>query len=166
MRPVRRARSSITSCGVLAGGLLLAVLSLSGCSGSGASTGEFSAAYESVTADYRGAMEQAQATGRATGAGQSPVQVYQQLRSATRAALDGYDELDAPDDTAEQLDALTDVLRTQVEALDRVLQAAENDDATAARAALADYATALGAWQTARLRVEAALPSGPARAGP
>lgn len=165
MRRFCRARSTTTPRGVLAGGLVLAVLGLVGCAG-GASTAAFTSSYERVTADYRSAMQQAQAAARAAEPGQSPVLVYEQLRGATSAALEDYAELAAPEDTAEEFAELTRGLQSQVEALDRVLQAAENDDAGAARAALADYATALGAWQSASLRVEAALSIGPARAGP
>jgi hypothetical protein len=165
MRPIRCARSSITPRRVLARGLLLVVLSVAGCGG-GTSSSEFSAAYDRVTADHRSALEQAQAAARAAGPGQSPVAVYEQLRDATRTALDGYAELDAPDDAAAEFTALTRDLRTQVEALDRVLQATEKQDAGSARTALAEYAAALGAWQTTRVRLEAAIESGPARAGP
>jgi hypothetical protein len=154
-----RARSTVLGALLLASGLLLG-----GCGG-GDSSG-FAASYDAVTEDYRAALEQAQAAGRAGDGTADPTEVYEQLRTATRTAADRYRELQAPEDAAPAFEELADGLDEQVEALGRVLAAAHNDDTTAVRAGLSDYAAAIGAWQSARTRVDAALERGPARAGP
>jgi hypothetical protein len=159
---VRACRARSTR--LLAGLLVAAGLALTGCAGE--DTSGFAASYDAVTVDYRAALEQAQAAGRAADAAADPVAVYEQLRSATREAVERYRSLDAPDAAAPAFDELTDGLDAQVEALDRVLSAAQNDDTPAVRAGLSDYAAAIGAWQSARTRVDAALDKGPARAGP
>lgn len=163
MQVGRHVRAHVArSTALLAAVLLVGGLALTACGDEG--TADFAASYEAVTADYREALEQAQAAGRSAGA--DPTAVYAQLRDATRTAAGRYRDLDAPDAADDEFAALTRELDQQVEALDRVLQAAQHDDTTAVRAGLSDYATAIGAWQQARHRVDAVLERASARAGP
>lgn len=164
MQVERLVRARIRRSTRLLAGVLLVGLVLTACGSD--DTSDFAASYDAVTADYRQALEQAQAAGRAADTGTDPTTVYAQLRDATRTAASRYRELDAPDAADEEFAALTRELDEQVEALDRVLQAAQNDDTTAVRAGLSDYATAIGAWQQARNRVDAVLERSSARAGP
>jgi hypothetical protein len=135
-------------------GVLLFVLA--GCSSgpspsSAADKVVFDDAYLTVTADFQQATEQIKAQGTAAlGGDQGGVlEVYRNLRKATRDARTGYAGLDAPDDLDDEVASLVGLLDAQTAALDDVLTAAEARDGAALQPALERFAKLLSDWSVA-----------------
>lgn len=127
-------------------------------------TDAFAPSFAAASGDYEDAMRRVRTAGQEALAAQdrdAVVEVYRNLRDASRTAADAFEDITAPVAVRERQQLLVTNLRQQSDALDGIVTAATAEDDAALTAGLTELASLLADFTTIHSAIDQELAQGP-----